>query len=507
MKKLTYEQYKKFDQFLYLIAYMFFAIPTALFFTFWYQFYISIPVLMILIILPFLLKKTLHYKTFEEYQDIFKWKKWIVIIILLFGLNILSGTGGFALQNGDHNARNAVMHDLINYDWPVKYHYETEQEIALIGENGYLSYYFAYWLPSALVGKIFGFMASNIVLFLYQLLGLVLFYYFVSRAFQKVRLRYLFIFIMFSGLDVIGQYIMNKNLLDSYSHIDTWSPYFCFSSNITQLFWVFNQGVTTWLIMSMLLNEKTFKNVAILMMFILLFSPFPAVGYAFIIFLFSILGMYQFTGKEENKGFIYNFKEMFSLQNILSLIVIFAIILFLMVNPSSQRKGLIFFAYEQLNYSHFWTCYLRFWILEFGIISFLTMSKKNYKWMIGMMIFLSLIPFYLLGNGADFVNRVSLPLLFFIMLLMIEKLNKFQIKNKIHIMLVIYLCMSAVTGYHEIRRSLYYTIKVNHFNIYKNCNDHWLTYGKIMDQEVIIYMKNFSTPYDTDKFIFRYILK
>lgn len=508
MKKFTYQQYQLLDSILYLIAYLFFAIPTALFFLFWYRLYISIPVLGILIAIPFIFKKTIHYKTLEQYKSIFNLKKWIIIFILLFLLNILSGIGGFAFQNGDHSARNAVMHDLIDYNWPVKYHYTTEEEISLIGQEGYLSYYFAYWLPSALVGKAFGFMAANIALFFYQFLGLILFYYFMSRAFQKVRFRYFFIFVAFSGLDAIGQYIIDKQLLDSYAHIDTWSPYFCFSSNITQLFWVFNQGVTTWLIMSLLLNEKGFQNVAIFMMFILLFAPFPAVGYAFLILLFCFCGIYSFGDeKSSNPGFWNNFKQLFSKQNILCLFVILMSAAFFTLNSTSQKKGIAFFLYDNLDFSHYWISYIRFWLLEFGIISLLVTSKKNFKWMIGIIIFLSLIPFYRLGSGADFVNRVSLPLLFFIMLLAIEKLNQFQYKNIIHIAIVLYLCISSITGYHEICRSIYYTVQINHFDIDKNRNDHWLTYGKITTPNVIIYIKNFSTKYDDHKFIFRYLLK
>ena len=507
MKTLNLQQYKKIDNLLYLLAYLFFAIPTLIFFTFWYKWYISIPVITILITIPYLFKKTIKYKTLEQYKAIFNYKKWLIVIVLLLVLNILSGIGGFAFQNGDHNARNAVMHDLINYDWPVKYHYEGEQEINLIGENGYLSYYFVYWLPSALFGKLFGFMAANIVLFVYQFCGLLLFYYFMSRIFNKIRLRYFFVFVAFSGLDVIGQYLVDKDFLTEYAHIDTWSPYFCFSSNITQLFWVFNQGVTTWLITSLLLNENSFKNVAIYMMFILLFSPFPAVGYALMILLFSIFGIYQFENKIENKGFINNFKEMFSIQNIISLFILLFIIMFLLVNPSGQRKGFVFQLFKDLDIYYYIKCYIRFWLLEFGIISILAISKKNFKWIIGTILFLSLIPFYYIGSGADFVNRVSLPMLFFIMLFVIEKLNNFNWKNIIHILIILYLSISCITGLHEIKRSLYRTIEVNKFSISKNFNDNWMTYGKIVSQDVVIYIKNFSSSYDSERFVFKYILK
>jgi hypothetical protein len=68
----------------------------------------------------------------------------------------LSGIGGFGLQNWDFNFRNAVLHDLVDYSWPVVY-----------PQGRILLYYFTYWLPAALAGKIFGWFGANIFLFVW----------------------------------------------------------------------------------------------------------------------------------------------------------------------------------------------------------------------------------------------------------------------------------------------------------------------------------------------------
>lgn len=499
-------RYQKLDKALYIAAYLFFLIPASLFFIFWYKWYISIPVLCGLIFIFIRGISRIKLKKEKEYKEIFNIKKWIAVLLLLLGLNILSGTGGLSYQNGDHNARNAVMHDLIEYDWPVKYEY-TEEESKIIGfENGYFSYYFAYWLPSAVVGKVFGFKAANLALFIYQFVGLILFYYFLSRFFNKVRVRYFFVFVAFSGLDAIGQILIDKKLFYSTQHIDTWAGAFCFSSNITQLFWVFNQGVSTWLIMSLLFNETNFKNVGIYMLFILLFAPFPAVGYAAMIFILCIFGFYGFNKK--NNGFLKNFIELFSAQNIISVIIIGLLAFFLTVNAGSQPKTLFLdhFPEGSITLAFYLKRYILFWVLELGALIAIVISKKNYKWVIAMTIFLSIIPFIYMGYGCDFSNRVSLAMLDVLMILLMEKVNDFKFKNIGSILIIVYLCISCITPLCEINR----TLKQNVYNIKNNVtmySDNWKTYGKIETEDVIIYIHNFSTEYKENKFVFKYILK
>ncbi|MFA5603438.1 MAG: hypothetical protein WDA12_01100 [Bacilli bacterium] len=238
------ENYIKKDKTILLFSYLFFVIPAILFLIGWFKLYISIPAVILLVIATFFCFKNFKVKAEDEYKSIFKIKKWIIVIVLVLILNILSGIGGFAFQNGDHNARNAVMHDLIDY-----------------------------------------------------------------------------------------------------------------------------------------------------------------------------------------------------------------------------------------------------------------------KWVTGFIIFMSIIPFFYIGQGADFVNRVSIPMLIVIMFMIMEKINNFNFKKPIHLMIIIYLLISSVTAYNEITRTIYRTVMQNKFDINLNRNDNWLTYGKIIRDDVIVHFKNFSTPYDKERFIFKYILK
>ena len=227
--------YKKLDKSLVISTYILLLIPTVLFFSFWCKWYIAIPSIVIVIFLIHQAIKHFSYKTEKEYKEIFNVKRWIVIIALLLLLNVLSGSGGIMYQNWDYNARNAVLHDLIDYDWPVKYRYDEDDLIYnIVGENGRLSYYFSYWLPSALIGKVTNFNVASFASFIYQFFLLGLFYFLLSRLFNKNSIWFLVVVCCFSGLDIIGTYILNPTYDFSLgNHIDTWGAPFAYSSNIT----------------------------------------------------------------------------------------------------------------------------------------------------------------------------------------------------------------------------------------------------------------------------------
>ncbi|WP_027205180.1 hypothetical protein [Butyrivibrio fibrisolvens] len=75
----------------------------------------------------------------------------------------MSGIGGFVWQRTDFHARNALLHDLIDYSWPVIY------------ESGSgLVYYLTFFLIPALVGKVLGFKAAEVVLYIISVAGVII---------------------------------------------------------------------------------------------------------------------------------------------------------------------------------------------------------------------------------------------------------------------------------------------------------------------------------------------
>ncbi len=109
-------------------------------------------------------------------------KRDLIVGLVILGFWVfLSGIGGFAFQNQDHFARNAIFKDLINFNWPVYY---PESENLLTNSSNALIYYVGYWLPAALFGKLFGWQVANIVLFIWTLLGV-----FLTAALIKERIK------------------------------------------------------------------------------------------------------------------------------------------------------------------------------------------------------------------------------------------------------------------------------------------------------------------------------
>ena len=60
----------------------------------------------------------------DENETIFTKKELIISIIAILIWLIFSGIGNFSYQNEDWHVRNAVLRDLINYDWPIVFEYE-----------------------------------------------------------------------------------------------------------------------------------------------------------------------------------------------------------------------------------------------------------------------------------------------------------------------------------------------------------------------------------------------
>ena len=71
-------------------------------------------------------------------------------------------------------------------------------------DDAVLTYYVAYYLPAALVGKIAGWTAANVVLFTWSAAGAALAFLWLVVLSEAPVWRCLAIFVLFSGLDLVG---------------------------------------------------------------------------------------------------------------------------------------------------------------------------------------------------------------------------------------------------------------------------------------------------------------
>lgn len=351
----------------------------------------------------------------------------IVTVLILILWLLLSGHGGFSYQNSDYHDRNAIFRDLINKPWPVIYDFSHVTPLQMDGLNALpssavLTYYIAYWLPAALVGKVLGFQAGSTALFIWALFGLIFVVYFIFRTLKRVTLRSVFIFIFFSGFDLVGYLWATKGSFPNpIAHIEWWSGY-QYSSITTLLFWVFNQSIVFWLALLLIENMKNSRSLFFLYALLLLYGPFPFLGMLPFVLAKAYEGHPILSGqrpvdtlKAIPVWFFAGIRRALTFENLAGGISVLVIIyLYFYGNVAAGRymgfsKQLspvlfVFLAFEVL-----------LWLLFVGVI----FHKKPVFWL--CVTSLLLIPLFQVGIGQDFCMRVSIPALF-VLQMFVQKL-------------------------------------------------------------------------------------
>ncbi len=427
--------------------YSYIALPCLIFAIGWLKWYWAI-ILGISIIIA--LVKCIKEDPFDYSNISFKKNgyKFLGAFFLICFWVYISGVGGLSYQNSDHEARTAIYRALVEYPWPV---------ISQDGNRG-LIYYIGYWLPSALIGKIFGFEAGYIFQAFWAILGIFIIYYLICLWLKQVSIWPLIILIFFSGMDYIGVWILSQPAMDLNlaEHLEWWAIDFQYSSMTTQLFWVFNQSIPAWVVITLIfVNSSNKRNMLFLMGCIILTSTFPFVG------LLPFVIYYIF------KDFHFDLKsisEIFTIQNIVGVFSIGIIsVIYLLGNISANAVGNDNAAVN-VDTSALLLKYLLFYILEFGIYAFFVYryNRKNAIFYIAL-VTLFVCPFIKVGGAHDFCMRASIPSLFILMLLCMTSLKQMAAEQKKYMFytFTVLLCIGAITPFNEIHRSLRQTINLS----------------------------------------------
>ncbi len=429
MKKLNFENIVIIFGISYLI------LPICIFFLGWLNIFLGIILSLLFVCFGYRIYSILKV----EDNKLIKKKNliyWIISIFLICIWVYFSGIGGFSYQNDDFWARNAIFRDLINYDWPVIYDLSIEPEYVtnLLGTGKVaFSYYYIFWLPVALVSKLFGlsWTISNYLLYVYVVLGLLLSLYFINRKFKKCSYVALILFICFSGLDVV-RFVIRNSMLPTIEHIEWYGDfYYQYSSNTTQLYWVFNQSVMVWLIMSMFINIDNHKYTLALCALTFAYSPWAMIGllpYMLVVFIKNIRASIN----------------MVNIYTCLIMLIIFGAFYFCGTKGSNPLR--ISFQYFNGSYK----AYLMLIVLEFGLY-YLLIGKKNYEYYYVTLISLLFIPF-IQDESLNFCMRVSIPALFMLMYYVTRAL--YDNKGIRKILLIIVLIIGSYTPFTEIYRSI-----------------------------------------------------
>ena len=468
-----------------VILYLYIFLPFLIFLAGWIKPCIAFPALFLFALGLFYMTKTLPQKFQLPEAKII-----IVAIIIIAFWTYLSGIGGFVFQNSDHLWRNATFEALVNNTWPVRKEiYENEQAITKS-----LIYYIGFWLPSSIIGKIFGIKLGYIFQYFWAVLGLFLFFCLVNQLTNKNFILNVIIFIFFSGLDVVGVLIKNGTFLltDTTQHIEWWSS-FQFSSMTTQLFWVFNQAIYAWVLTVLILLQDNNKTIIALWSTGLLCCTLPFVG--MIPYLLYVIIKNICINKRDA------IKDIFSYYNIImgGIIGILSF-LFLRGNSPNQNLG---FAFCGKSIKGFVFGYLLFLILEvfiyFPLIYQITSNKKI---LILTGIVLTLCPLITVGDGYDFCMRASIPALIVLYLFINNALQQINLKSRKYILLVVLYLIGSITPIFEINRTCRETL--TRYQTNQPIHD-----GSVDESSLFIdsqYFSHYSGEIN-DSFFFEYLAK
>jgi hypothetical protein len=403
-----------------------------------------------------------------------------VILSLLAALLLLgiSGVGGYGYQDLDWLKHNAMLKDLIEHPWPVVYDLE--------GQDVPLVYYVAFYLPAACLGKLGGWSLANHALFAWGLIGLILaMLWFVvlggTPGGTMTAATVLLLFVMFSGLDVIGELAVLPAIaavrpevgpLMNWDHIEQWAVGWQYSSNATLLFWVPNQALIGWIASGMLMHAMLYSPHKRYHLFCWsltpLWSPFVTVG----LLPYLLVDVLLADGALSKR-----LKRYVSLPNLCGLGLLAVVGLFYSaklyeISPLLTGEipyGLsLSFVEDAQGKIIACVLILVFCLLEFGLYGILVYASSyggNRDWdgrakalFFTTLICLSLFPLYRYGGANDLVMRASIPALFVLAVFLGRTLHggsrgesPVDLKRVILILLVI---LGSVTALIECRRHI-----------------------------------------------------
>lgn len=437
------------DRTIILLSLLYVIIPTILFFFGW----IKLPLAIVFSVCVGWFGVKVWRALSETEVNIIKrsdYRYWVTVLFISALWLYFSGVGSLSYQNGDYIMRNPAYRDLCTYKWPVIYDLSLQPDFVkqYVGTDKVaFSYYFSFWLVPALFSKVLHLpnMARNIVLYFWALLGILLVIYNLHRIIKKKSYLIISSLIFFSGLDIIPYFVVHQKLPIT-DHIEWWAnSYFQYSSNTSLLYWVFNQTIPCWIIISLVLMLSDNSYVAGLSALTFAYSPWATFG----IIPIAIYGSY----KKDNK--IRKAINPFNI--IVPIVLVITYGLFYSASTgSSGGWGLIFSAYSD-EIRHVLACYILFIIIEAGVY-FIAMGDKakSYKYYYIVLAELMLFPLIYVIDW-NFVMRGSIQPLFILMVFVIKFLLEDTDKTRKKVLTVL-LVLGMVTPLCEINRSVANTI-------------------------------------------------
>lgn len=434
-------------------AYLYLLLPFIIFVLGWIKLWIAVPMVLLLGLCffkmlqhgPRLWRPELNRNNIEK----------IVIIVGTICLWVyLSGIGRLVFQNTDHSARNAIFNILVEHNWPVLGTAPND------GSPTGLIYYIGFWLPSAVIGKIFGLSAGYWAQDVWAVIGILLVYYFICVRAKKLEIWPLLVLIFFSGLDYLGTFLLGTDMrgISQTFHLEWWDDPYQISSMTTQLFWVFNQCIPAWLATALLMNTEDNRCVVMICAMTMLTSTLPFVG------LLPIAAYFIFSRKYPGRKWLPTFcKDTFTLENVVGGGIIGIVsFLYLSGNMSGSMISTSSTAVKPNGYDGSLLMWLLCIALEVGVYLILIYKRQRNNILYYIIAAeLCFFPLLRVGTSNDFNMRAIIPAQFILLVYVTESLRIEVLRKKwLRIAaFVLILGIGAVTPVHEITRTCAQTIQ------------------------------------------------
>lgn len=333
------------------------------------------------------------------------------ICALSLAWTAISGVGHFFYANSDWIIRDAVLHDLTNAGWPPSY---TNQESASLILRAPVGYY----LPSAVIGRLWGLHAANIALYLWTALGFALFVAAACRLFETNRQRAtcVVLLLLFGGMDILGFTWRGARPPVLGENVEWWLQVIQYPSNAYLMAWVPNHALPAWLGIVLILRLWGLPPLAritpLLAAAIPLWSPLAAVG-LFPFFLFAL-------------AWRRDARILFSPHSCLPfLLPALAIAGYLGMDAGTILHGWLIRNFASTG--EFLLFYLGFCLLEFGILALILSRLTTFTIATRIaVVVLCLLPIYVYGPYNDMAMRSSIPALTILALACVEPLTRLK---------------------------------------------------------------------------------
>lgn len=327
----------------------------------------------------------------------------------------------------DFDKHFAIMNLLADSQtWPPTFNHAAGNFGDKAGEY-FLRYNTALYIVPAILQKLIP-LGTRYWLALYEIIGLTIFFiclaYSIFPSLKNIRFLFFksflcfFIFMGFSGLDIIGS-VYASHSIDLGTHLEWWAGGFSFSSMVTVFDWAPQHCMPAWLGVALLYLNTRKKGIVLqesmflLLLLIFFWSPLVLVG---VLLLFPIYAKESIDLLKKRKHIAMCF--------LMFLILLLPIILYFKAGTVDIPKKLLWNPLQPTQESL--TRVFTFLFLEVYIyIAFLLILSRNFftkLLLINLAIIFLMCTIFHIGYLNDFALKASLPPLALVAMLVIHSL-------------------------------------------------------------------------------------